>query len=181
MKKNLFYPLFALVLFLGVSSCSKDPIAIPYNLSDFSPICIPASPNTYGTTTYEFPVSQNDIKSVITTAGVSDAWGRLQSAKLTAIQLQVTSGASTFDEIAGVQLYAKNAGTSGDGEQVAYTPDISAGSATIDFLLNGTEIAELVKSGDLVFTVKLTTKAPGNQNAICMKLSKGVIEIKEKK
>lgn len=180
MKKNLLYPLFVAVLFLGISSCSKDPIVVPYNVSDLSPICIPATPGTYGTSSFDFTITQNDIKAIATAAGVSDPLGRLESAKLTAMQVEITSG-TNLDEIAGVQVYAKNVGTSGDGTQVAYTPDISAGSATVDFLINGTEISDLVKGGDIVLTAKVTTKAPGNQNAVCMKLTKGTIELKEKK
>ncbi len=183
MKKNIYLTTlvaFVMAGIIGFSSCSKDPIVVTYNLSEFSPLCIPASPSVYGYTSFNFTIAQTDIRTAMTSAGVNDPFGRLEKAEIKGLKAEVTSGAN-FDEIGSVEVYLKNTGTSGTGTQVAYSENIGNGSASFDLKLNGAALKEMVKAGDIDVLVKVLTKSPGNQNAVCMKLSSGKIELTAKK
>lgn len=183
MKKNLFVTTlvaFVLAGIIGITSCSKDPIVVPYNMSDFSPIVIPANPNVYGYTLFNYTITQNDVKAALTAAGVNDPWGRLQKAEVKGLKATI-EGNGNFDEIGSVEVFLKNTGTSGEGTQVAYSENIGSGTTSFDLKLNGAALKEMVKAGDINVLIKVLTKSPGNQNAVCLKVGSGKLELTVKK
>ncbi len=182
MKKTLLSTLFAAVLILGISSCAKDPLVVPYDLGVKGPMCIPASPSVYGLSSYEYTVTKTQIEAALATAKITDPWSRLEEVKVEGLKIEVdaSSGATNLNDIEGAQVYAKNVGTTGKGTQIAYSPTITSGSAVVELLLNGEDIKELVKAGDIVITVDATTKAPGNANAVCLNLTSGKLAMKIK-
>ncbi|MFN8287620.1 MAG: hypothetical protein U0V74_12735 [Chitinophagales bacterium] len=182
MKKVLLNSLLAVALIVGISSCSKDPLVVPYDLGTKGPMCIPASPAVYGLSSYEYTVTKAQIEAALTAANISDPWSRLEEVKVEGLKVEVaaSSGATNLNDIEGAQVYAKNVGTAGKGTQIAYSPTITSGSAVVELSLNGSDIKELVKAGDIVITVDATTKAPGNANAICLNLTSGKLAMKIK-
>lgn len=181
MKKNLTFP-FLTVLFallLGVSSCTKDDLVVPYNLGDQS-FCVEVNP-FQATTEHTFSITQAQVNAVLSAAGVTDI-GKVKKAALkTGFKASIATGgtALNFDEFEGMQVFMKETGTSGDGSQIAYTNTLGAGATETEFLLNGTDLILALKK-DVTFTVKITNKPAGNSNKACVLLSKGTIELSVK-
>lgn len=162
--------LFLLTLLLSTSSCKKEDLVVLQGLDDYE-YCIGANPN-YGTTSKTFTITQNQIQAAFTSAGVSFDKARVKALKLNKISAQIVTTAATFNQIGGFEVYAKATGASGDGTQIAYVASIGDNLTTVDMLLNGADIKDLLNETSITLTLKVTTK-PGGNNDICMKLTAG--------
>lgn len=176
MKKILSISLYAFLLigFFTTTSCTKEPLLIPYNFGDRE-FCLPANPfQAYQT--YTFDVSHADIVAAMSAAGITDV-GRATKAGLKAgFKVKISGTAFTnLDQISNVEVYMKETGTGGTGTQVAYSDNIAAGATEVLLLINGVDL-KLAVTKDITLTVKILNKAAGN-TAGCVKLTDGIIEV----
>lgn len=162
--------LFLLTLLLTTSSCKKEDLIVIQGLEEYQ-ACLQANVN-YGTTTFTYTITQSQIQAAFTSAGVSFDKARVKALKLNKISAQIVTNAATFNQIGGFEVYAKATGASGDGTQIAYVASIGDNLTTVDMLLNGADIKDLLNETSITLTLKVTTK-PGGNNDICMKLTAG--------
>lgn len=177
MKKiiSLAFASLSLALLFSISSCTKEPVIVSYNLGD-KEVCLVS--NVYqGYQTFTFNVSHSDITAVLTAAGYSDL------AKATSVKLKdgikAVSSTGNLDEILNVEVYFKVAGTSGDGDQIAYVQTLPTGATEAVLSVNGLELKPAL-TNDVTITVKVLNKTTGN-SAKCYKITSGVFDISLKK
>lgn len=162
--------LFLLTLLLTTSSCKKEDLIVIQGLEEYQ-ACLPANVN-YGTTTFTYTITQSQIQAAFASAGITFDHDRVKELKLKQIKGQIVTNAATFNQIEGFEVHAKATGASGDGTQIAYVGSIGDNLTTVDMLLNGADIKELLHETSITITLKVTTK-PGGNNDICMKLTDG--------
>jgi len=175
MKKILTLSLYAFLLtgFFSISSCTKEPLIIPYNLTEYE-FDIPANPyQAYQT--YTFNLLHADVQTVLTAAGITDM-GRVQKAALkSGFKAKASVTGTNLDEILSVEVYMKEMGTGGDGTQVAYSQNIGSGASETLLLINGADL-KMAVTKDVTFTVKVLNKPTGN-SALKLKLGQGIIDV----
>lgn len=180
-KMKKLFNLSAIALFLSmffITSCNKD-VTVFYNVGELSG-CLPQT-NIQSANGYEYTeeVLVSDIRAAFDAAKVTYDLGRVKTARFKNFKAVVSTTGANFDQIAGMQLYVKADGTSGAGEQIAYVDNIGSGVAEVALTLNGVDIKSLMNNQKLILTLKVFNKSAGN-DAICVKITSGIIEIQAK-
>lgn len=176
MKKILssisFLALFA-VLFI---SCDKEPIVIPFTIADHEECLVATTAFDY--VSREFDLKKSDVLDKLATVNITDV-SKVTTVKFAdGLKVQVSGSGANLDEISNIEVYMKIKGTTGTGNQVAYSSPIAVGATEVEMKLNGVELKDIL-SNDMTFTVKFLNKAGGNA-PICMKLTSGTINLTAK-
>ncbi len=175
MKKILSVSFYAFLLagFFSITSCTKEPLIIPYDFGEQT-FCLPANPfQAYQT--YTFNINKADIVAAMAAAGITDIDRVTKAGLKPGFKAVVATTGANLDEIANIEVYMKLAGTGGTGNQIAYSDNISAGATEVGILISGAELKEAV-TNDVTITVKILNKPSGN-SAVCVKLTSGIIEV----
>ena len=174
---TLFIAVMLIASLMTISSCTKSPIVIHYNLNDMN-ICIPANPyQTYQV--YTFPLKTSDVQAFLKSAGGTTDISKVSSAVVNGFTAEIVTTGSDFSQISSVEVYMKLASDTSStsvGSQVAYSQNLGAGIKQSKLLLNGVDIRQAL-SNDMTITVKVLDVPTGNA-AVCMKLTEGVIALK---
>jgi hypothetical protein len=176
MKKNATYSVVFILItaLLGISSCSKAPLVIKYDLGELN-ITLPGQVYQ-GYQVYTFPISHTDVQSFISSVGKTTDLSRVSSSIVKGLTANVTTTGSDFSQISSVEVYLKPASnTTSVGDQVAYSEPFASGVTQSVLKANGTDMRQLL-SNDMVLTVKVLNSTGGN-NPINLKLNQGYIEI----
>jgi hypothetical protein len=174
--KKIYFATVTLIIFaaiIGITSCStKDPIIIKYDLG-----ILKATLPTYAGQhyhTFTFPVKQTDIKAAFSAAGQTWNPDKIKKASLKGIDVEVDLVGQTFDDLASIELYAKDDSTTADGLQIAYTDAIPTGGIKITLKLNGSDMLSLVKKDHFNLFLKVLTKGAITEQTI--KLTSGAMQ-----
>jgi hypothetical protein len=176
MKKILSYSVasFLIAGMLIISSCTKGPLTIYYNLGDFT-VNVPANPyNTYQVFTY--PISHDSVAAYLNLAGKTTNTANVTQAIIQGLQAQMLTTGVDFSQITGIEVYLKPVtNTTTVGDQVAYAQNLGAGVTLTTLAVNGTNELQLLTT-DCILTVKVLSGTSGS-NALSFKLTQGVIKL----
>ena len=179
MKKLITLSFFAFIAagFFAISSCNSDPLVVTYSIPDQT-VALAADAGTQHYQTFTFDVHHSDVTAALTAAGITDL-GRVTKAGLkTGFKIGVVTTGTNLDQIGNVEVYMKQMGTGGTGDQVAYSDAIGAGASEVMLLINGIDV-KLAVSSDVTFTVKVLNKTA--LTAQSLKLSSGAIDVTVRK
>lgn len=166
-----FIGLFALLV--SISSCTKDPIGVKYDLGT-KEACLDADPyQKYFTFTYV--VQQSDLKAAVKAAGAEWDLSLIKTVNLKGLKAQVQDSNKNLDQIASVEVYVREDNATTDGTQVAYSENIGGGVTEVSLSPNGANLKEWLDKDHINLYVKVLNGTNGN-DAICLNLSSGYIE-----
>lgn len=176
MKKFSIIALLAITAGLfSISSCTKDPLIVPYNLGEFS-LCF----NNSAFIQYQdfaFPITKEDVKGAFQSAGVSFDPSKIENAKLTNLEGVITTTGAQFNTFASIEVYVREIGATGNGEQIAYTENLGDNNSIgVAFQVNGTQLKEWLQKEGFELHVRVLNKA-NNTPQTCLKLTAGIIKI----
>lgn len=171
MKKLIFTSYTIILASILLVSCEKDPLYIPYNSPD-KEICLTAT-SAYDYVSQEFDVNHNDVKALVT----ADQLDLISSIMLKAgIKVATSNTSYNLDQISSIELYMKEKGATGIGQQIAYSDPITAGAQEVTMQLNGVNLKDMATK-DMTMTVKVLNKSGGN-SALCLTVKSTIFEIK---
>lgn len=179
MKKILSASVVTLLFagLIGLTSCKKD-VVVTVNIADQT-ACYPASPFISSQTIKTFDVTLAEIQSAFAQAGVTFSTDKIKTAKFKKFKAKIEANTTVtdFSHLSGMQLYVKETGVAGLGDQVAYA-DFSGTEVTLN--LNGFDIKPLLSKNSMTLSLVATNKN-NNTPEVCFKLTSGVIEFEAQK
>jgi hypothetical protein len=178
-KTTLLYAMLGFILLL--QSCSKDPITLDYKVNEFSG-CLPANPFWGPEQYYTVDIATADLQNLAKQQ--KKDLNDIKSVKLAKATVQISTSGLTFDEIANVSLYIREASTvapdaNTKGTQVAYSESIAPAATSIDLAINGSEVSDLIKNNEKVqlVLVVLNKDKTGGTPPICLKVTESVLSV----
>ncbi|MBL7778496.1 MAG: hypothetical protein JNK66_09425 [Chitinophagales bacterium] len=175
--KKLLYSFAAVALLLSIGSCTKDPIAVKYGVTD-TQVCLNANPFYGPEQYYVIDINKSEVVTALANVGITYDPARIKSAKLENAELVVVTSGVSLDLVSNAALYVRDTQTgvngTNKGTQIAYTENIAPGAAATALKLNGTEMREyaLKDNFQLVIEVLNADKtSTGGTPAFCLKLS----------
>jgi hypothetical protein len=178
MKKIITLSFFLLLAagFVTINSCTSEPLIVSYGMSDQT-LALTADPLAQHYQIFTFDVHHADVVSALTAAGITDVSRATKAALKTGFKATVPVG-SNLDAIGNIEVYMKQLGSGGTGDQVAYSDAIGTGATEVNLLVNGNDI-KLAVTNDVTFTVKVLNKtAISAQN---LTLTNGFIDVSVRK
>lgn len=181
MKKITFNSALFLLVVFGLTSCNKE---IDFTtVIENQEICVPAyaiQPSNGHLNTYDYSI-KNAIQKVFGDNGISFAESKVKEVKVVSFTISFKSGSkNNLSDLQGVQVYAKKAGTSGLGKQVAVVT-IPENATTVNFDVTGESLKDLISEDLITFSVTSYLRYSTGTQGVCATLSNGVIKIETTK
>jgi|688.fasta_scaffold106167_3 hypothetical protein len=178
MKKIIYSSLSVLILLttLTFTSCTKEALSVPYTIDD-KEVCLPSNPfQAYYSNSFD--INKSDVIAIIDAFDGATIENVSSAALKEGLKIEVSSSGTTLNQIANIELYMKDKGTSGDGTQIAYSSPISNNATEVTMVSNGIDLKSLTTS-DKTITIKVLNSTGGN-DPICIKLTNGVVNFSVK-
>lgn len=163
-----------LLVMVALQSCTKEDVTVPVTLDNMQ-VCLPDDINQ-SVTLHTYTVTQAQITAAFASVGATYDQAKVKEAKVEDLSATVETNGLTFDQIGGFEVYAKAPADTTLGTQVAYINAFTPGSTTVNLNINAPDIKALLSESAIIFTVRVSTIATGN-DAICFNLTSGKIRI----